>query len=36
MLQKLHKNAKTNYTIKLTIKQSKKPIAVLSLRYHLL
>lgn len=35
MLQKLHKNAKTNYAIRTAIKQTKEPIAVLALRYHL-
>ena len=35
MLQKLHKNAKTNYLIRKRIKESSEPIAVLSARYHL-
>jgi len=35
MLQKLHKNAKTNYAIRLAIKQSREPISVLAARYHL-
>jgi len=35
MLQKLHKNAKTNYAIRATIRQAKEPIAVLASRYHL-
>ena len=36
MLQKLHENARTNYTIRLAIKQSREPIAVLAARYHLI
>jgi transposase InsO family protein len=35
MLQKLHQNAKTNYAIRLAIKQSHEPILVLAARYHL-
>ena len=35
MLQKLHKNAKTNYLIRKKIKESSEPITVLSQRYHL-
>jgi len=35
MLQKLHKNAKTNYLIRRKIKQSSEPIAVLAERYHI-
>lgn len=35
MLQKLHKNAKTNYLIRKRIKESSEPITVLSARYHL-
>jgi len=35
MLQKLHKNAKTNYAIRLAIKQSPEPISRLANKYHL-
>lgn len=35
MLQKLHKNAKTNYAIREAIRQSQEPVAVLARRYHL-
>ena len=35
MLQKLHKNAKTNYLIRKKIKQSSEPITVLAQKYHL-
>lgn len=35
MLQKLHKNAKTNYLIRRKIQQSSEPIAVLAQKYHL-
>ncbi len=35
MLQKLHKNAKTNYLIRRRIKQSSEPISVLAQKYHL-
>ena len=35
MLQKLHKNAKTNYAIRLAIKQSRESIAALAAKYHL-
>jgi len=35
MLQKLHQNAKTNYAIRLAIKQSREPISTLAARYHL-
>ena len=35
MLQKLHKNAKTNYLIRRQIQQSSEPISVLANRYHL-
>lgn len=35
MLQKLHKNAKTNYAIRLAIKQSGEPISVLASKYQL-
>jgi hypothetical protein len=35
MLQKLHKNAKTNYAIRQAIKQSREPISVLATKYHL-
>jgi len=35
MLQKLHKNAKTNYVIRLTIKQSLEPVLRLANKYHL-
>src|SRR5260370_24117612 len=35
MLQKLHKNAKTNYLIRRKIKESSEPIAGLAQRYHL-
>lgn len=35
MLQKLHKNAKTNYAIREAIKQNQEPIAVLARKYNL-
>ncbi len=35
MLQKLHKNARTNYAIRLAIKQSKESISVLARKYNL-
>ena len=35
MLQKLHKNARTNYAIRLAIKQSSEPISRLANKYHL-
>ena len=35
MLQKLHKNARTNYAIRLAIKQSSEPILHLANKYHL-
>lgn len=35
MLQKLHKNAKTNYALRQTIRSSREPIAVLAGRYQL-
>lgn len=35
MLQKLHKNAKTNYAIRLAIKQSPESISALASHYHL-
>lgn len=35
MLQKLHKNAKTNYTIRKEIKQSNLPINTLARKYNL-
>jgi hypothetical protein len=35
MLQKLHKNARTNYAIRLAIKQSSEPISHLANKYHL-
>lgn len=34
MLQKLHKNAKTNYLIRKKIKESSETISVLSQKYH--
>jgi uncharacterized protein YjcR len=35
MLQKLHKNARTNYAIRFQIKQSSEPISHLANKYHL-
>ena len=35
MLQKLHKNAKTNYLIRKRIQESLEPISVLAQKYHL-
>lgn len=35
MIQKLHKNAKTNYAIRQAIKSSREPISVLAANYHL-
>ena len=35
MLQKLHKNAKTNYLIRKKIQQSYEPISILAKKYHL-
>ena len=35
MIQKLHKNAKTNYAIRQTIKASRESVSVLAARYHL-
>jgi len=35
MLQKLHKNARTNYAIRLAIKQSSEPISHLASKYNL-
>ena len=35
MIQKLHKNAKTNYAIRQTIKASRESVSVLAAKYHL-
>lgn len=35
MIQKLHKNAKTNYAIRQAIKESQESVSVLAARYHL-
>lgn len=35
MIQKLHKNANTNYAIRLAIKASRESVSALAAKYHL-